>query len=305
MKTIELILSIALLAGTAVTSRARGGNSADGGRQEPAGDTVILATYQEDEYLVRRYVVNRPNDRVSDYSVRYNINMATLQKNLDDNSEALTALGDFIDRMTTESNAKVSAITITGYASPDGPYSLNERLSNGRAQDFLKYVNAKYDLSSRYRVTAEGVAEDWESCRALVASARNMPDRDAVLRIIDSSASPDAKEQQLKKMPAAWNYMKKNILPPLRRVEIVIDYGIGSIVEERILIQPIAEVETVEEEILPRRCSECGSYNCTCNGDCICNGNGIMIEVDDALLQMVDGVTFEQIDAENFEIELP
>ena len=42
--------------------------------------------------------------------------------------------------------------------------------------------------------------------------------------------SSDAKELALKKIPAAWEYMIKHILPPLRRVELTINYGAGSIV---------------------------------------------------------------------------
>ena len=67
-------------------------NSVD--QRQPQYDTVVLATYQEDDYLVKRYMVNVPDDRVSDYSVRYSINVAHLQPNLDDNSEALRALSN-------------------------------------------------------------------------------------------------------------------------------------------------------------------------------------------------------------------
>ena len=37
-------------------------------------------------------------------------------------------------------------------------------------------------------------------------------------------------------MPAAWSYLKKNVLPPLRRVELTIGYGAGSVVEQRTMI---------------------------------------------------------------------
>ncbi|MBR5136158.1 MAG: hypothetical protein IKU92_03835, partial [Rikenellaceae bacterium] len=65
--------------------------SAHGGTRQtdqPQYDTIVLATYQEDDYLVKRYVVNLPNDRMSDYSVRYSINVSHLQPDLDENSEA-------------------------------------------------------------------------------------------------------------------------------------------------------------------------------------------------------------------------
>mgnify|MGYP000644649528 CR=1 FL=1 len=63
-----------------------------------------------------------------------------------------------------------------------------------------------------------------------------VPDKQAVLGILDGKQSSDAKELALKKIPAAWEYMIKHILPPLRRVELTINYGAGSIVEQRTMI---------------------------------------------------------------------
>ena len=280
-------------------------NSVD--QRQPQYDTVVLATYQEDDYLVKRYMVNVPDDRVSDYSVRYSINVAHLQPNLDDNSEALRALSNFIEQTMADTVARISSITITGYASPDGPYALNERLAKQRAQDFKSYVDSKYSFSTRYAVTTSGVAEDWENCRAMIESSLSIPHKDSVLRIINSVASNDTKEQQLKKMTDTWNFMRTDILPRLRRVDIVINYARGTIVEERTLIEPVLEETVVEEVVVPRssRCAECGVANCACGNDCTCNGNGMIIEVDDQLLQMVEGVVTEQIDTELIEVGIP
>ena len=96
-------------------------------------------------------------------------------------------------------------------------------------------MDKKYDFSKKYDVTVNSVAEDWETCRALVAQS-SMPDRQSVLNVIDGKQSPDQKEMALKKMPAAWNYLKKNVLPKLRRVELTIGYGAGNIVEQRTMI---------------------------------------------------------------------
>ena len=175
----------------------------------PAADTVMLSETTDGDYLVRRFIVKRPGD--TDYSVRYQINLAKLSSTLDGNSRELGDLDDFVGNLM---------------------------------KDTLMRVNA--------------VAEDWEMCRALVAKSE-VPDKQSVLDILDGSRSPDAKELALKKMPSAWNYMKKNILPPLRRVELTINYGEGSVVEQRTMIprpkpapQPVCEpcgCEVIDESI--------------------------------------------------------
>ena len=139
MKTFRTILSIALIAGCCSTAIAR--NLAHSSGQQPTeNDTIILATYEEDDYLVKRYMVNVPDVHTSDYSIRYSINLARLQPDLDDNNEALDALNKFIEQTMADPTRRISNIEITGYASPDGPLALNKQLSMKRAQDFKSYV---------------------------------------------------------------------------------------------------------------------------------------------------------------------
>lgn len=222
----------------------------------PAADTVMLSETTDGDYLVRRFIVKRPGD--TDYSVRYQINLAKLSSTLDGNSRELGDLDDFVGNLMKDTLMRVKSVEITGYSSPDGPLKFNETLARNRAQDFKNYVDRKYGFSNKYDVTVNAVAEDWEMCRSLVAKSE-VPDKQSVLDILDGSRSPDAKELALKKMPSAWNYMKKNILPPLRRVELTINYGEGSVVEQRTMIprpkpapQPVCEpcgCEVIDESI--------------------------------------------------------
>ena len=199
----------------------------------PAADTVLLSETADGDYIVRRFIVKSRGD--ADYSIRYQINLATLNAALNGNPQELDGLNAFVDNLVKDTLRQVCAVTITGYSSPDGPLKFNEALAAKRAGDFKAYVDRKYDFSKKYKVTVNSVAEDWETCRALVAQS-SMPDRQAVLNVIDGKQSSDQKELALKKMPAAWSYLKKNVLPKLRRVELTIDYKVNSIVEQRTLI---------------------------------------------------------------------
>lgn len=220
----------------------------------PAADTVMLSETTDGDYLVRRFIVKRPGD--TGYSVRYQINLAKLSSTLDGNSRELGDLDAFVGNLMKDTLMKVKSVEITGYSSPDGPLKFNETLARNRAQDFKNYVDKKYGFSKKYDVTIHAVAEDWEMCRALVVQSP-VPDKHSVLNIIDGSQSSDAKELALKKMPSAWEYMKKNILPPLRRVELTINYGEGSVVEQRTMIpkpKPAPQPETASQPCEPCGC---------------------------------------------------
>ena len=222
----------------------------------PAADTVLLSETTDGDYIVRRFLVKSRND--TDYSVRYRINLATLNAALSGNPQELDELNAFVGDLAKDTLKRVSAVTITGYSSPDGPVKFNEALAARRANDFKAYVDKKYGFSKKYKVTVNSVAEDWEMCRTLVAQS-SMADKQAVLSILDGRQSPDQKELTLKKMTSAWDYMKANILPPLRRVELTIDYKVNSIVEQRTLIpkpkpapqpaQPAEPYVVVDEQV--------------------------------------------------------
>ena len=252
MKTIvsTFALSFALCAAAGATARTGHAVAA------PAADTVLLSETTDGDYIVRRVLVRSRND--SDYSVRYRINLATLNAALNGNSKELDELGAFVGGLNADTLKQVSAVTVTGYSSPDGPVKFNETLAARRANDFRAYLDRRYGFSKKYDVTVNSVAEDWEMCRTLVAQS-SVPDKQAVLGILDSRQSPDQKELALKKMTAAWDYMKEHILPPLRRVELTIDYRVNSIVEQRTLIprprpepqpaQPAEPYVVVDEQI--------------------------------------------------------
>ncbi|MFQ8596730.1 MAG: hypothetical protein ACLSAM_13645, partial [Alistipes onderdonkii] len=229
MKTIFTTFALFLALCAAAGATARAGSAVPA----PAADTVMLSEATDGDYIVRRFLVKRQGD--TDYSIRYQINLASLSAALDGNSRELDGLNAFVDNLMRDTLMHVKSVEITGYSSPDGPRAFNETLARNRARDFKSYVDKKYGFSKKYDVTLNSVAEDWEMCRALVARSP-VPDKQAVLGILDGKQSSDAKELALKKIPAAWEYMIKHILPPLRRVELTINYGAGSIVEQRTMI---------------------------------------------------------------------
>ncbi|MEZ3442503.1 hypothetical protein [uncultured Alistipes sp.] len=200
----------------------------------PKVDTVLLSETVDGNYRVRRYRVERKGD--ADYSVLYRINVSTLAPKMGKNSEELEALNRFAQSLVQDTSKQVSRIIVTGYSSPDGPRALNDRLAKARMQNFLNYVNGKYDFSKRFDVKSNWVAEDWEGCRMAVEHAP-VPDKQQVLAIINGNDTPDQKEYRLKQMPAAWEYMKVHILPPLRRAEVEVQYGSGTVFEQRIMIE--------------------------------------------------------------------
>lgn len=261
-----------MLVGAAVATAQNYGMTA---ASRSAADTVLLSERIDGDYQIRKSLVSRPAD--AGYHVLYVINQSTLSPSFEGNQNRLTDMQNFVNELERDTLMKLRTVTITGYASPDGPRALNTTLAANRARNFRNYADKQYNMTKRCAaVECKSVASDWSACRAAVAQS-NIPEKQTVLQIIDSNDAPMEKEARMKAIPGVWDYMKTQILPPMRRVEVSIDYADNKIVETRTMIARPAPkpVETlIVEEVVEQPCP------CPC--DMIDEQiNGIIIEMDD------------------------
>lgn len=236
-------------------------------------DTVVLSQQTEGPYTVRRILVRGNTPQTSQYDLHYAISRSDIERNMDDNAAQLADIADYVDGHTRDTLRHVECITVKGYASPDGPAVSNRALAAARARKFVAYLDNNYGTSKRCRVTVDSEVLPWSSCRQAVA-ASSMPDRTAVLAIIDGNMTDAEKQVRLKRMPAAWNYLAKNVLPPLRRVDVAMDYDRDRLMTVRELTCPQPEVVFVNVVEQTDGCQPCCN---DCNG-CDEEFDGIMIE---------------------------
>lgn len=120
----------------------------------------------------------------------------------------------------------IKGIGINGYASPDGELSINEKLSEKRAQSTFNYLKKQLkklgfsEVNDSAFSMSSSITEDWEGWKKLV-QASDVSDKDAILTIMNSNMSNDAKEAEIKRKHAkSYESMKNNMLPLLRRAVI-------------------------------------------------------------------------------------
>lgn len=135
-----------------------------------------------------------------------------------DNRAQLQAIDDTVTYALSDPNVEIASITITGYASPESPYTHNEYLATNRSRSLAEYLGAKYRLpeeACRYG----SVPENWEEFRELVVNAKDITSaqRADLLELIDRPAygpsDYDAKEKELKTSPRFANLYRTKILP--------------------------------------------------------------------------------------------
>lgn len=135
-----------------------------------------------------------------------------------------------IDHALTEvmgdMDSQITGLFIEGYASPEGKYSSNEKLARDRAIALKDYIKNRYMMTEQI-FTVKSIAEDWEGLKAAVEGSSDLPQKDRVLAIINSSDEYDVKERKLKGL-SIYSRLLRDVFPELRRVEYQIDYAVRS-----------------------------------------------------------------------------
>lgn len=115
---------------------------------------------------------------------------------------------------------ELKGIEISAYASPDGPFDYNKKLSENREGTSSKVIEK--DLAKdkvKTDVTAKYTAEDWEGFKELMEKS-NIQDKELILRVLSMYSDPDVRNKEIKKLSLAFTQVAKEILPPLRRSKI-------------------------------------------------------------------------------------
>lgn len=157
--------------------------------------------------------------------IDFPVNRTEIYPDYRKNPVELPKIINSIDSVRNDPDITVTALSIKGFASPEGPYKNNVRLSIGRTAALKDYVNMLYHFPADF-ITTSNEPEDWEGLRNYVVQSA-LPHRDEILALIDSSLEPDAKDAKIKKdFPKEWEFLYTTVYPGLRHSDYRIEYKI-------------------------------------------------------------------------------
>ena len=177
----------------------------------------------------------------------YAINSSTLSRRATQTDE----LAAFQQNVAEQSgNERVQQnIYVQGYASPDGPEKFNDELSAARSASGQRAAEALLkDLGIELDAAAYG--EDWDGFAELVA-ASDIEDKEVILSVLGSYKSSADRELQIKNMSNVYGALKEEILPQLRRAQLINSSDIsGKTDEEMVALVRAGKFNELDEKEL-------------------------------------------------------
>ena len=154
---------------------------------------------------------------VTKADVVYRINSSKVCKKAVATAE-LEALKAKVAENKANDRAK-QTVYVNGYASPDGPEKFNDKLSSARSKSGQKAVESLL-AEAGIQIDAASYGEDWEGFKEAVA-ASNIADKDLILQVLGMYDSSAQREKEIKNMSSVYKSLKTDVLPQLRRAQVV------------------------------------------------------------------------------------
>lgn len=171
--------------------------------------------------------------------IDFPVNRTEISPNYRGNAGELQKIVATIDSVRNDADVTVTALSIKGFASPEGSYDNNARLAKGRTEALKQYVQALYHFPADF-ITTDYEPEDWQGLREYVEKS-NMPEREGLLAIIDGTLAPDPKNSKIQTTyPEVYKFLLATVYPALRHSDYRIEYTIRSFTDVNEIAQIMA-----------------------------------------------------------------
>ncbi len=178
-----------------------------------------------------------PESQMAD--IHYVINQADI-RNSELKADDIKLLKEYISQASADPDRQLKNLVISSYASPDGPFDLNDKLSGKRGTSADKFVKREFRKIEAAKTDgffqSLTTPEDWEGFKTEVENS-SIEDKALILRVLSMYSDPAVREKEIKNMSAAYEALKTDILPKLRRSKMIANVDKIGRSDEQILAQ--------------------------------------------------------------------
>jgi Flp pilus assembly protein TadD len=187
--------------------------------------------------------------------IHYQINKADVRKT-ELKDQDIVDMEQKLAASSTDQSRQIKGAKISAYASPDGAFELNEKLSAKRETSAEKYFKKALKDNKITQAEAEGflsmmtTPEDWDGFKALMEKS-NIQDRDLILRVLSMYADPQVREKEIKNISSAYKEIADEVLPQLRRSVMTVNVDIVGKSDDQLKNLAVSDPKSLDrEEIL-------------------------------------------------------
>lgn len=155
------------------------------------------------------------------------VNKTEINPTYRNNKTELAKITNTINLVKDDPDVTLKAMSIKGYASPEGSYENNVRLAKGRTEALEAYVQKLYQFPAGFISTSSDPA-NFAGLKAYL-DTNEVADKAGILEILASGLQPYAMNQKIKTTyPNEYAWLLKNVYPGLRKSDYTVEYSVRS-----------------------------------------------------------------------------
>ena len=173
-------------------------------------------------YADHKYVRIIPSSYETD--IKYALQQSDIRPNETKKPE-ITAFTDQVKAAAANERIKFTGTQLSAFASPEGPYELNDKLANSRQKtgsDFFAKNFKDNDAMNSDLLKTVVTPEDWDGFKTAMEKS-NVRDKELILRVLSMYSDPIVREREIKNITAAYEEIKEKVLPDLRRTKMTVN----------------------------------------------------------------------------------
>lgn len=223
----------------------------------PAADTLTYFVSSMTKFVdeTPRYiqrVVTRDAEASTKVNFIFPSGKSALDRSLGDNGKELARVRELTSALMTDPVYIIDSLTLYAGSSPEGNWTVNERLSRERAASIKEVMESDFkqlydslnismamivddqgnittqkaagedlpNLPKLLRVKSTG--ENWSKLAALIQGDDKIEHREQILNLIETEKRPDEREYTIRrKYPKDYAYMREKLYPEVRSVDFL------------------------------------------------------------------------------------
>lgn len=155
--------------------------------------------------------------------LNFQVGKSVLLRDFMDNASVLNEVNKIVTEVRNDKNLKFTDLKVTGYASPEGGFDFNMKLSESRAKAFVGYMKDKEGIDPKM-IQVNWKGEDWGGLRQAVEKS-SLSDKNAILDVLNIS-DINQRKAKLRALNGGKTYkiLLDQYYPSLRRIDYTLAY---------------------------------------------------------------------------------
>lgn len=204
-----------------------------------------LTVYSQEVTAAKRTFIEKR------YNIFFRVDNPVIEYDFKENKRTIEQMVADIQTTLELDGAVPSQLLIMSTASPDGGYEYNKQLARNRARSTEKLLLELFPQFKDANIQVSYLEEDWDGLLQILKAHPEFPQREEMIKVINSSININTKEWRLRQLKQGWRYLTRNYVYALRNSSVTLRVVMTEENSKDEFVRDVPPIVQFEEPVTP------------------------------------------------------